>query len=278
MDEDRAALDEQYNLRAAVPEHAAYFERYRRKSAALREARPCALDLPYGAGGRAFVDLLPAPRPGAPLLVFLHGGYWQAMDRKDFTFVAAPFVEAGWAAALVGYDLAPLATVGQIVADIRRALAWLHPRAAAFGADVGRLVLAGHSAGAHLAAMALATDWQALGLPRSPVRAACLISGVFDLEPIRRCYLNEVLGLGPQDVRRLSPIHHLPQARLPVLLTLGGEETAAFHAQSRAFHEALARAGVAAELVVQPGLDHFSVIEALADPANPATTWMLARA
>jgi arylformamidase len=273
---DQAALDANYNLRAAVPEHPAWFERYATTSAAFRARWSGRLDLAYGDSPRQVIDLfLPqgpqtSQPPAPPLLVFIHGGYWQAFDPKAFSFVAERLVEAGAAVALVGYDLAPAADMDTIVGQIRHAIAWLYRHAGTHGYDGGRICLAGHSAGGHLAAMALATDWKAaFGLPADLVKGVCAISGVFDLEPIRLCYLNEVLGLDAEQARRNSPVLLPPQTRCPVVVTVGERETEAFHRQSSAYAEALRRANLACDLVVQPDLDHFAIIMAMTDAANP---------
>ncbi|MDF2782192.1 MAG: esterase [Geminicoccaceae bacterium] len=205
---DRTTLDANYNLRAAVPEHPTYFARYEAESRAFRQHARARLDLAYGDSPRQAVDLFLPQQPSPPLLVFIHGGYWQRFDRKDFSFVAAPLVAAGAAVALLGYDLAPAVDMDRIVAEVRQGIAWLHRQGAAQGFDPARIFLAGHSAGGHLAAMALATDWpREWGLPADAIKGVCAISGVFDLEPIRRCYLNDVLALDPEQARRNSPLH-----------------------------------------------------------------------
>jgi arylformamidase len=269
---DRAALDANYNLRAAVPEHLAWFERYETSSAAFRARWPGRLDLAYGDSPRQAIDLfLPKrPQPAPPLLVFIHGGYWQSRDRKDFSFVAERFVAAGAAVAVIGYDLTPAVDMDAIVRQVRHALAWLHRQAGAQGFDRDRMCLAGHSAGGHLAAMALATDWPAAGLPADLIKGVCAISGVFDLEPIRLCYLNDVVRLDAEQARRNSPVLLPPRTRCPVMVTVGERETEAFHRQSSAYAEALRRADLPCELTVQPGLDHFAIIMAMTDAANPA--------
>jgi arylformamidase len=266
---DQAALDAQYNLRAAVPEHPAYFERYAVTSAAFRARWPARLDLPYGETGRQAIDLFLPQAERPPLCVFIHGGYWQALDRKDFSFVAEPLVAAGAAVALVGYDLAPHVDMDTIVGQVRSAIVWLHRNAEAQGYDAGRICLAGHSAGGHLAAMALATDWTSLGLPTDVVKGVCAVSGVFDLDPIRQCYLNQVVGLDEAQARHNSPLLLPPLAHCPVLVTVGERETPAFHQQSRAYADALGRYGVPCELVTQPELDHFAIVMAMADATNP---------
>ncbi len=270
-DADRATLDKNYNLRAAVPEFQAWFDRYEAASVAFRNRWPGRLDLPYGDGPRQAIDLfLPAATTRPPLLVFLHGGYWQSRDRKDFSFVAEPLVAAGAAVALLGYDLAPAVTMSGIVGQIRDGLAWLHRQGAEQGFDPERILVAGHSAGGHLAAMALATDWPgAFGLPADLIKGVVAISGVFDLEPIRRCYLNDVLRMDEAEARRNSPLHLGLGQPCPVLVTVGERETAAFHEQSRAYAAKLAAAGWRCALATQPAADHFEIVMTLAAPDTP---------
>ena len=265
----RAALDAQYNLRAAVPEHLTYFSRYETESAALRARWPGRLDLSYGPTPRQAIDLFVPRTQPAPLLAFIHGGYWQSRDRKDFSFVAGPFLERGAAVALIGYDLAPAVRMDAIIAQIRTGIAWLYRHAPEQGCDPGALYLAGHSAGGHLVAMALATDWRPLGLPEDLIKGVCAISGIFDLEPIRRCYLNDVVGLDADEARRNSPLHQALHGRCPVTVAVGELETRAFHEQSQAFAAKLERDGWPCELLVQPGVDHFGIIMAMAEADAP---------
>jgi arylformamidase len=264
---DRSMLDANYNLRAAVAEHQSYFDRYEAASAAFRRRQPGRLDLAYGDSPRQVVDLFLPARARAPLLVFIHGGYWQRFDPKAFTFVAEQPLAAGAAVALIGYDLAPAVNMDAIVGQIRRGLGWLYRQGGELGYDHDRMFVAGHSAGGHLAAMALAHDWAADGLPRDLIKGVCAISGIFDLEPIRLCYLNEVLSLDADQARRNSPLHLPPgRARCPVTVAVGATETAAFHEQSRAYADKLAAAGWPCRLVVQPDMHHFEIVMSLARP------------
>jgi arylformamidase len=274
-DAERAALDAQYNLRAAVPEHLTYFARYERDSAALRERWPGWLDLSYGATPRQAIDLfLPHGVTAAPVLAFIHGGYWQSRDRKDFSLVAGPWLERGVAVALLGYDLAPTVRMDAIVAEVRAGLAWLYRQAPEHGCDPTRLHVAGHSAGGHLAAVTLMTDWASLGLPDNMIRGVCAISGVFDLEPIRSCYLNEVVGLDADEAHRNSPLHQPLHGRCPVIVAVGELETRAFHEQSRAFAARLERDGWQCQLLVQPAVDHFGIILSMGEAHSPVVQAM----
>ena len=278
---ERERLDAGYNLRAQVPGFQQHFDAYAAMSRSFREAWPYQHQgLLYGPGERQAIDLfLPAPGPGpAPLHVFIHGGYWQSQARQNFSFVARPFVERGIAVALLGYDLAPGVSMTAIARQIRAGLAWLHANGEDHGVDPVGLVVSGHSAGGHLAALALATDWSADGLPADLVKGICAISGLFDLEPVRRCYLNDVLGMDAEEAAALSPIHmKAPAPQAAILVTVGGAETEAFLDQSRRYATWLESRGCAPHLEIQPGLDHFEIVRTLGEPASLACRWLMAR-
>jgi arylformamidase len=223
----------------------------------VRRARPCRLDISYDSER---LDLFPAERAAAPCLLFIHGGYWQALDKSDFSFLAPAFQDAGVALAVVNYTLAPKAGMDEIVRQNRAAMAWLYRNARAYGVDPERIHVAGHSAGGHLTAMVLATNWAAFGLDRNPVRGACAISGLYDLEPIRLCYLNDVLGLDAAAAERNSPLHHLPRQSPPLILSVGTGETDEFRRQQESFAAAWRAAGLPLEIADQPGDNHFDVV------------------
>lgn len=271
---DRAELDRQLNLRARWPEHAAFFARWAREGAAARAALNGHLDLAYGPTEGQRLDLfLPASarRGPAPLLAFIHGGYWQSLDKGDFSALARPFVESGIAFASLNYDLAPAVALPEIVAQVRRALVWLHGRVTRHGLDPARLFVAGHSAGGHLAALALATDWPALepGLPADLVKGACSVSGVYDLEPLRLSYHQEILRLDPATVARFSPVRRVPARAGPLICAVGAEETEEFLRQQDEFVAAWRARGGAARVVDLPDRHHFSAIDALGEADHP---------
>ena len=182
------------------------------------------------------LDFFPAPTASAPLLMFIHGGYWRAMHKDDFAWIAPPYTEQGIAVANVNYALAPKAHLGEIVTQVRRAVGWLHENAVRLGFDSARLVCSGHSAGGHLAAMLLATEWGhfAESLPSQPLRGAVAISGLFDLEPLMRAeFLRQEIVLTDEEIHDLSPVNLAPSQGSHVLTVVGELESSEFYRQSR---------------------------------------------
>ena len=272
-DYDRKGLDRQFNLRRRWPDFQDHFDRWARDSAAVREALPAFLDLSYGPGAKQTLDLFPATgrdgRP-APLLAFVHGGYWQALDKSDFSYLAPTFVEDGVAFASLNYDLAPKATIPDIVTQVGAALTWLCGHAGEYGLDPQTLYLAGHSAGGHLAALALTGAYgPADGLPGRTLKGVCSVSGIYDLEPIRLCFLQDVLKLTPGAAHDLSPLRRPPVNHAPLILAVGGEETAEFHEQQADLVAAWRAGGCAIELVDLPGRTHFTAVDALGEAGHP---------
>lgn len=262
--------DRMYNNRALVPEHAQHFERWKRASQAARENSECILDVAYGEGAGDRVDVFPAPRARAQTVVFIHGGYWRSLDKSDHSFVAAPFQEAGACVMVPNYDLCPAVTIPQIVMQAARAVAWAWKHAPDYGGDPRQVTLMGHSAGGHLAAMLLECDWQALDpdLPSDVATKALSLSGLHDLHPIMRTpFLQGSLHLTPEDALRCSPAL-MPAPRGSTLYAVcGGDESPEFIRQNRLIRDAWG------EEVVQvcealPGLQHFSILEALATPGQ----------
>jgi arylformamidase len=256
-----AEIERGYNNRAAVPDHPVWFERYARWSAeAFARYRPVR-NVRYGTGPKETLDLfLP---PGAPraTFAFIHGGYWRALDKDDFAFVAAPFVEQGIAVANINYDLCPGVSIATVVDECRRAVAWLARDGARHGACATNVVVGGHSAGGHLAAMMLVTDWAALGFAAPPCRAALTLSGVHDLTPLVNFSFNADFGLDLAEAHRLSPVALPMRAPMPLLMACGGSETSEFLRQTQLLWDAWpeVRQPVSAPLFV-PGADHFSVV------------------
>jgi arylformamidase len=253
-------LELEYNNRARVPEHPAHVAGWQRDAAAWREACPRAeLGLAYGTGERERLDLLhPAPGGDAPVAMFIHGGYWKALDRSFVSHCARGLNGRGIAVALPSYDLCPTVTIDVIVGQMREAAAFLFRR-------TGRRLLAiGHSAGGHLTAMLLATEWRALdpALPVDLVAAALPVSGVFELTPLLRTSIADGLRLTPEHARALSP-RFLPSPGRPLHCLVGGAESTEFIRQSRDMATAWGGSFATVE-----GADHFTVLAPFADPAS----------
>jgi arylformamidase len=269
---DQAALDREYNNRGKVPAAAEHLAWFPAASAATRATLACRLDLAYGPHPGETLDVFPTagPRP-APLQVFVHGGYWHLLDKADFSYVARAFQPAGATTAVINYALIPSVDMDELVRQCRAAVAWLYRHAAELGADPARLHVSGHSAGGHLTAMLMATDWPAFAdLPPGVVKGGAGISGLYDLEPIRLSYLNARLGLDAEAVRRNSPVHHVPpRAGGPLLLAVGGLEGPEYHRQTAELAEAWQRHGLPVEVLDLAGHDHFSIVRELDRPTTP---------
>jgi len=266
-------LQEQYSARAAVPAHPAIFERWQAESAAWRAEATATgrarLALAYGARERERIDLfLPASSPtNAPLHAFLHGGYWQSMERGDFSFVARGLTAAGFAVAVVGYPLCPDVTLADIVDSTRNALDWLHARADGLGLSSGPIHVSGHSAGGHLAAMAAVRDAR---IGAAPIAGIAPVSGVFELEPLVYTRINAALRLDVATARALSVHEVEPPTGVRLDAFVGGDESDEFQRQSGALVAAWeTRAGEAALLHRVTGRNHFTLLDALYAPDGP---------
>ncbi len=252
---DRAALDAAYNNSAAVADSAAWLANWRKHSVAPRARHGVQLDVPYGRQERARLDYLPSGVPGAPLFVFIHGGYWQRNAKEIFSFIAEGPQAHGIDVAILGYTLAPAARLSEIVLEIEQALTFLAENAGQFGFNAESLYVGGWSAGGHLAALAC-------DLPM--VRGGLVISGIFDLEPIALSYINDPLRLNRNEIEQLSPLHLLRAGAAPQCLTVGGNELAELQRQSAVYADAASRIGMRVKLHVLPGHHHFSILDELA--------------
>jgi arylformamidase len=264
---DPAWLDAQYNNRARVPGYERFLERWAQASALARERLSRRIDLRYGEGPNETLDLFPSPRADAPVLVFIHGGYWRALDKSDQSFIAPAFVAAGAMVILPNYELCPRGSIESISLQVARAVAWAWRHAALYGGDPKRIVVAGHSAGGHLAAMLAACDWTRVGadLPKRMLAGSLALSGLFDLEPIRVTpFLKDDLRLTAQAVARTSPVR-FPDPGGVLHAWVGGDESEEFHRQNESIQQAWGRRTVPVCASV-PGTNHFSVLHELATP------------
>jgi len=255
----------QYNNRRRVPEYAEINARWCAASRDYRGRAAARLDIAYGGGARQRYDFFPSGSDPAPLIVYIHGGYWQRGDREDYAFLARDLNAAGIAVALPSYSLCPAVTVMDIVAELRGFLAHLWQSARVYPLVIG------HSAGGHLTAAMLATDWGRIaGVPPDLVRAGYAISGVFDLPPLIGTSLNAALKLGTAEAHAASPMFWPPPPKPRVFAAaVGGLESEEFLRQSRDIARVWRQSGITAEDVLVPGTNHFTVVDELARPTSP---------
>lgn len=268
---DRAALDREYDNRAKVTDADSYSERFGQLSIRARATLPARLDVAYGPSPAERLDVFTVPGAArAPVNVFYHGGYWKARDKADFDFVALGLQPSGVVTVVVNYALIPAVGMDELVRQCRAALAWVWLNAARWGADRDHLYVSGHSAGGHLVAMLMATDWVAFdsALPVDPIKGGCGISGLYDLEPIRLCFLNDDLHLSEREAARNSPVRLERRSRGALLLPVGALEGPEYLRQTQDLARSWAATTPAPEVMVMPDVDHFSIVAQLADPAS----------
>jgi arylformamidase len=267
---DAAFLSREYNNRELFPDHPRHFARWQESSARARSTMSCHLDVAYGASPGETLDIFPARKGDGSALLFIHGGYWRSLDKKDFSFLAPALVDAGVSLVVVNYDLCPKVTIERIVQQMLAASAWLYRNAERYGMDEDRLYVSGHSAGGHLAAMMLAALWPVhdRALPKDLYKGALAVSGVYDLRPLTHVtWLNGDLRLDGEAAITLSPAFLPPATRAPLYLAVGGLESSEFKRQNALLAQHW-KAVLGGE-VAMPGRDHFTVIDGLADPSNP---------
>ncbi|MCK9508740.1 MAG: alpha/beta hydrolase [Pigmentiphaga sp.] len=261
-----AFCEREYNNLALIPDHLEVMARWKADAQLARRTQAAQLDLRYGPRPGETLDFFPSRRLGAPLFVFIHGGYWKALDKADFSWVAPALVARGAAVAVVNYGLAPETPLEAITYQMLNAHAWLYQQAAALGFDANRIFTGGHSAGGHLTAMMLGARWQQWQpqLPEHLVKGGLAISGLFDLEPLAYAPFLSTLGLTPERIRTLSPAYFVPDEPLPLVTAVGGAETSEFIRQTEMM-SVLWKHSIE-ECLILEGLDHLGVCTALGEP------------
>lgn len=263
---------EQYNARASIPEHPYIFTRWIEQSAQVRRRHAGLFDLMYGDSAGERLDLFPTRLANAPLLVFIHGGWWRSLDKSDFSLLAPTFTDAGINVALLNYSLVPEASIEEILQQQLRALAWLYKSAERYEIDAERIILAGHSAGAHLAAMLMTASWTTYdaALPENLIKAAALLSGVYDLTPLLQTdFVNRDLKLTEARILPLSP-SLMPLTRtIPFITAVGGLESDEFKRQTAMIEQSWSSQHYANIELAES--NHLTVCDALSEPNSALT-------
>jgi arylformamidase len=264
-----AQREREYSPSSCVSSLAPILAEYRARSREAERNLVCQKNLSWGDGTDETFDFFPAASPNAPLVLFIHGGFWQELSKDDSLFAAPDCVANGIAYAAINYTLAPRANIATIIDQCRRAVASLHRQAATLGFDRHRLNVAGSSAGAHLAAMLLVRGWHKThAIPEDAIAGAVLLSGVYDLAPLVGTYIDAPLQLTPADASALSPMY-LPHGRpMPAIVAWGEHETGEFKRQSRAYAAQLHAHGFPVSAFEVAGTNHFDIVFGLADHTN----------
>lgn len=273
--ETQAQIDAQYNPSLALAPTDQPMQHFTAQANRARSELRCVLDVPYGPTVEETLDIFPADVPNAPVFVFIHGGYWRALSSKDFHGVALGLHALGITTVVINYALCPTVTIDEITRQCRSALAWVLRNIDQHGGDSKRVAMGGHSAGGHLTAMCLQTEWaRDYGLPQDPFAGAIAFSGLFDLEPLRYSYLQPMIQLDDGIVRRNSPAFMVRTCKTPLWITWGGLESAEFARQSSAYRDAWLAAGNTATLQEHAGTNHFTVIHGLEDSGSAVCQWL----
>ena len=268
LDMDQKALDDAYDQTVYAPNQPLVAARRKAASQSVLKRFPPER-FSYGSSEIEKLDVFKTTRPNAPVMVFIHGGAWRNGTAQDFAFQAELYVNAG--VNLVIVDFAQVQDTGgnllPMAQQVRSAVAWVYKNAARFGADANRLYVSGHSSGAHLAGCALVTDWQKdFGLPANFIKGGLLVSGMYDLKPVRMSKRSEYVNFTDEIEEVLSSQRHLDKLNAPIIVAYGTVETPEFQRQSRDFAAAVKAAGKPVELIVGEGFNHFEMQETLGNP------------
>jgi arylformamidase len=258
-----------FDPRSATPDHERWAEERRKASMKVRATLKSRLNVPYGSSARQVMDIFPADKPGAPVFVHIHGGYWRGGSKDDNCHFAELFVQAGATVVLVEYDLCPAVTVTEIVRQARAAIAWVYRNISNYGGDPSKLYVSGLSAGGHLVVMALGHDWEKEGFPRRLIKGAFAISGVYDLDAVLHVGVNQEIRLTPETALENSPFLHPPLPHTPLVFVVGAAEPRGWKQMSEDLFRLCKTRGVECEYLEIPGAHHYALSSHMADPTSP---------
>jgi arylformamidase len=267
----QAEMEYQYNPQVSVPEYPQLQSQRRERSGRVRATLRSWLNVPYGDTARQVMDIFPAASGLAPVLLYVHGGYWRGGSKEDNCNFVDLFTERGATVAVIEYDLCPQVDVTEIVRQVRSAVLWTYRNIARYGGDPSKLFIAGHSAGGQLAAMALAHDWRSEGVPRDIIKGAVITSAVHDLEMVMRVSVNDEIRMTPEIARANSPLRHPPRVSCPILIAVGAAEPRGWQQMSEDYHRFCKEHGSNVEYLVVPGANHYTMSQHLGDAESPLT-------
>lgn len=265
------SLDREYNNRHSVTNFDRILSSWQEASKKARQYYIHFDDIKYGQCNRESLDIFPAKKANQPAILFIHGGYWQSMDKKFFHFLAPMWVDRDINFVFINYPLAPHENITGIASSIQRALHWWYQHAGDYRINQDQLYIVGHSAGAHLASYLLTIDWQKESpkIPNNAVKGVVALSGIYDLAPIQQCFINRVLRLTDDEVKELSSLRLTPVAKPSMLLAVGEQETKGFHDQQQAFSESWQRYLPNLKQVRIKGSNHYTIVDQLSEAGSP---------
>jgi len=266
MNYSEAFCNAEYNPRPVVADHLEIMDGWKNKSVVARAQSNCLIDLAYGSDNDERVDIFLTKKKNAPCLIFIHGGYWRASDKTEFSFIAKAYADAGATVFVVNYGLAPRLKLEMIIQQIHRATQWVYEHAKEYGANPEELYLSGHSAGGHMTTMMMCSSWNKQ--PNLKIKGGFSISGLYDLEPlIYASFINPVLQLDLVCAKALSPIYQQLKPSIPFWTCVGGDESSEFHRQNKLI--AATWPDSFQGDIVMPRHNHFTIMDAMADTSTP---------
>ncbi len=263
--------DHQLDLRSQHPDFRYFLDINENESKRIRESYSCSLDEKYGEAPLQTLDIFPSDIPNSPIVIFIHGGYWRALDKRSYSFVAEPFVNNNCTTCIVNYRLIPTVDMKMALNDIETSIRWIQKNASDYNGNSNKLIVCGHSAGGHLALMAYLMNENL----RSAIQAICSLSGIFDLAPIKNSYLNQMLQLNEEDVVLYSVSNKdLSALKCPVLLSVGANETDLFIEESKNLYTKN-RSEAPIEYYQYPELNHYQIVHKLGQEDSPLVKFII---
>ncbi|MGA2054061.1 MAG: alpha/beta hydrolase [Bradyrhizobium sp.] len=267
---DSISLDREYNARESVPSFQEEYDRYIEASLRAKQTLKAQSDIVYDLKSGEKLDIYRASADNAPLFLWIHGGYWRSSSKEDNAFVALGLVPHGVSVAVMNYTLAPIASLDEIVRQVRAAAEFLHNGSGSQNIAATPIAVGGSSAGGHLVGMLIAEGWGGSSVAAQGIGTALTLSGLFDLQPLRYTSVNSWLSLNEEDAIRNSPIRNIPSnSDTHLIASVGGRETSEFRRQTADYAAAWRTGGKACDIVAMPNYNHFDIALSLSDPDSP---------